>query len=330
MRSVAVVGDGPAGTALATWLARAGVRVGLFSRGRPEGPLVGESLVPRVVSFLRDLGIENEVRSYSVLKPGARFLVSKDDAVELRFDEVCRRIPGYAYNVPRDRFDATLLDSCAKSGVSVIERAARIERGEDGLRGPRLRLSRDSLEAAGDCFGGEPEFIVDASGRSRVVARLLDLPTRAGDRNDTALFAHFEGIPIENPGYLHADLIEHGWCWRIPLQGRVSRGVVVEPEVLRRFGSRPEEQLDAILRADPRLDRLSADARRVSPVRRYSNYQLTTLRGYGDGWALVGDAFGFIDPIFSSGLQLAFDGARSLAGAICAGTPRAMRRDERP
>ena len=102
MRSVAVVGDGPAGTALATWLARAGVRVGLFSRGRPEGPLVGESLVPRVVSFLRDLGIENEVRSYSVLKPGARFLVSKDDAVELRFDEVCRRIPGYAYNVPRD------------------------------------------------------------------------------------------------------------------------------------------------------------------------------------------------------------------------------------
>lgn len=329
IRSVAVVGNGPAGTALANWLARSGIRVGLYSRGRPKGPLVGESLIPRVVSFLRDLELEDEVRSYGVLKPGATFFVSRTESVDLRFAEVCRRVPGYAYNVPRDRLDATLLDACVRSGARVIEGAARLERAEDGPDGPRVRLSQASLEAAGDCFDGDPDFIVDASGRARVLARLLDLPAQAGDRTDQALFAHFEGIPIEQPGYIHTDLVEHGWCWRIPLQGRVSLGVVVNPEVLRGFGSRPEEQLDAFLQADPHLAKLSADARRVTPVMRYTNWQLTTERATGDGWALVGDAFGFIDPVFSSGLQLAFDGAQRLAEAISVGTPRAFRRYER-
>jgi choline dehydrogenase-like flavoprotein len=106
IRSVAVIGDGPAGTTLASYLARAGVRVALFARGRP--PLVvGESLVPAVIPFLRELGVEDEVRSYAVHKPGATFVVRDGDALAIRFDETCTKIPGYAYNVPRDRFDAT-------------------------------------------------------------------------------------------------------------------------------------------------------------------------------------------------------------------------------
>jgi flavin-dependent dehydrogenase len=303
--------------------------VGLFSRGRPKSPIVGESTVPAVIPFLRELGVEDEVRAFSVNKPGATFVVDGGDRVVLDFASVCYRVPGYAYNVPRDRFDATLLAACERSGARVIEGAARLERAEDAAGEPRVRLAETSLEAAGDCFDGAPDLVVDASGRARAIARLLDLPTDAGDRRDTALFAHFEGVPLETDGHIHTDLFSHGWGWRIPLPGRVSLGVVVEPAVLEQFGARSEAQFEGYLRAESRLAKLTANARRLTPVMKYSNYQLTTRRGSGPGWALVGDAFGFVDPVFSSGLYLALSGASGLAEAIRAGTPRAFRRYER-
>jgi hypothetical protein len=171
--------------------------------------------------------------------------------------------------------------------------------------------------------------VVDASGRSRLLARLLELPVYGQNRRDMALFAHCSGVRIDREGHVHSDRLEHGWCWRIPLPGRVSLGIVADPAVFRSLGETAEEQYDAFLRADSHLKRLSEDGRRLTPVMRYGNYQLTTLRGVGDGWALVGDAFGFIDPVFSSGLFLAMDGARLLARAICAGTPSALLRYER-
>ena len=326
IETVAVVGDGPAGTTLAALLARAGIRVGLFSRGRPAGLVVGESLVPAIVPLLRELGVEDEVRSYATFKPGATFVVGPGQLLEIRFAEVRGRLPGYAYNVPRDCFDATLRDACARSGARIFDAPASLERipGTD-----RIRLADESLEAADGFFAAPPDLVVDATGRSRLAARLLGLPTRAGDRRDTALFAHCQGVPVDHEGHVHTDRLEHGWCWRIPLPGRVSLGVVADPKLLRAHGATPEEQYDQLLDTDPYLRRLTEGSRRITPVLKYSNYQLATLRGAGDGWALVGDAFGFVDPVFSSGLFLAMDGARALAGAIRTGTPAALRRYER-
>ncbi len=331
-RSIAVVGAGPAGATLATLLARAGFRVVVFARSRSSGLVVGESLVPAVIPMLRTLGIEDEVRSYSVLKPGATFVVDREFSIQISFDEVCGRIPGYAYNVPRDRFDATLRAVCERSGAQVIEASAQFERvaGSTAAEGePRVSLAPEALAAATQHLGGPPDWVVDASGRSRSLARLLALPSTGQQRHDVALFAHCADVVLDHPGHVHSDRLDHGWCWRIPLPGRVSLGIVADPAVFRSLGEKAEEQFDAFLATDPHLKRMFEGGRRLTPVMRYGNYQLTTLRGVGDGWALVGDAFGFIDPVFSSGLFLAMDGARILADAIRAGSPAALRRYER-
>lgn len=331
IRRVAIAGDGPAGTTLAALLARSGVRVALFARGRPPMPLVGESLVPAVVPILRELGVEGEVREYAARKPGATFVVDDTWNFAIDFDEACSSVPPYAYNVPRDRFDATLLAACEREGARIVPGSARLEVLEDGARkaGPRVCLAEPSAAEARAALGGEPDWVVDATGRSRQLARLLSLPTRTGARRDEAIFAHWKGVPVERAGHVHSDRIGCGWAWRIPLPHVVSLGVVAPAASLRRHGETAEARYEAVLRAEPHLAKLVAGAHRVSPVARYTNYQLVTLRGVGDGWALVGDAFGFVDPVFSSGLFLAMEGAVGLCRALVSGSRAARVRYER-
>jgi flavin-dependent dehydrogenase len=320
-RSVAILGGGPAGATLATLLARGGLEPVLFARGKRPPIIVGESLVPAVVPFLRELGIEEEVAGYSIWKGGATFVFDRDARLSFRFDEVRGAKTTYSYNVPRDRFDASVLEAARRAGASVVEHSARVECAEAG---DRVRLCDETLAAAGDALRGQPDFIVDAGGRSRLLPGLLGIPSIDGKRRDTALHAHFEGIEVEIEGNVHTDRLEHGWLWRIPLPGRVSMGLVVDSDFIRKFGDTPEEQLDSYLRHDAVIRDFARPARRVTPVVKYTNYQSRTTRGVGENWALVGDTFGFVDPVFSSGMLIAFQGAAALAEALVVGSPRAL------
>ncbi|MCP3984592.1 MAG: FAD-dependent oxidoreductase [bacterium] len=320
IQKVAIIGGGPAGAAVATYLARAGMDVALFTRGKRPPIIVGESLVPAIVPFLRKLGVEKEVSSYSQFKGGANFLFTPDDGMGFQFHEVPSIKTTYSYNVPRDRFDDTLLQAAKKAGAHQIEHSAGLEPGD----GEHLRLDEASREAALPVLGGEPDWIVDASGRTRLIARHLDLPTTVGTRKDVALHAHMEGVPMETLGNVHTDRLEHGWGWRIPLRDRTSVGVVIGAEFIRKFGNTAEEQLDAFLQTDATTRRWSKDAKRITPVMQYSNYQLRTHRGFGPNWSLVGDAFGFIDPVFSSGMLIGMQSAEALAEALQSGSDRAL------
>jgi flavin-dependent dehydrogenase len=321
IRTVAIVGGGPAGAALATFLASGRSEpscVVLFASGSRPPLVIGESLVPAVVPFLQELGIEDEVREYSVFKPGATFVL-RDGEMSFRFDEVRKARTPYSYNVPRDRFDDSILAAARRAGAHVVSETARFD-----ARGDRVLLDADTIAAAPVLAGRQPDLVVDATGRTRALARLFDLPTEEGDRRDTALFAHCEGVPLLAEGHVHTDYLERGWGWRIPLRGRVSVGLVLDSNFVRSFGSNAEEQFDRYLAHDPAIKAWGGEPKRISPVLRYTNYQLATTRGYGENWALVGDAFGFIDPVFSSGLLVSLDAAHRLARAIESGGGTAL------
>jgi hypothetical protein len=325
IRRVAIVGGGPSGSALATWLRRGGVDVALFTRGKRPPIIIGESLVPACIPFLKDLGVEDEVAAYSIYKLGATFVFHPIAQMSFRFAESRGARTPYSYNVPRDRFDATLLAAAVRAGARSIDHGVRFERGE----GDRVRLDPESAALAREALGGEPDFIVDASGRARTLARRLELTTVEGPRKDTALHAHCTGIDVVLPGNVHSDRLTRGWSWRIPLPGRVSIGLVVPDEFLAEFGESAEEQFDNFMSRDECTRQWGEKFERVTPVVRYSNYQLRATRGVGDGWALAGDAFGFIDPVLSSGMLIALDGARTLSRALLSGKPAALRAYER-
>ncbi len=321
IKTVAILGAGPAASTLATLLARAGVKVAMLHRPRTAPLLVGESLVPAIVVMLRKLGVEEEVAAFSKYKPGACFNIGEHADFPFAFKDFCGSFPPYAYNVPRIQFEDTLLANARMAGASVFDLNAGVERIGDT---DRVQLNVETLAVLGDFFPGQPDLIVDATGRVRLLPKLLNIPSHEGGRKDTAMFAHVDTTDLYADGYVHSSRLDHGWSWRIPLPGRVSLGMVIGSEFLPPFGATKEERYDNLLKQDSVLSRVAKGAKRLTPVMEYTNYQLTSGRMVGDGWALVGDTAGFIDPVFSSGLFIGMHSAFALADAIRDGSAQAF------
>ncbi len=325
-QNIAILGGGPAASTLAILLRRAGRGVVMFHRPKQTALTVGESLVPAIVTMLRRLGVEEEVRAFSLLKPGATFNITPEDQFAFWFERLPKKTPHYSYNTPRDRFDETILKAARKAGAHVVEAPAQVERVGNT---DRVRLTGDSLAAWKQHFSGEPDLIVDATGRARVIPNLVGIPSRTGPRKDTALFAHVDKAKLDYEGHVHTTRMAHGWSWQIPLPGRVSVGLVVGTEFLAPFGATKEERYDNWLKQEPMLQRVTGQSKRITPVMEYTNYQLVSDRMVGDGWVLVGDTAGFVDPVFSSGLLIGMYSAMELCGAIESGTARAFANYER-
>lgn len=304
LQKIVIVGSGPASCTLAILLARAGRNVTMYFQPKRAPVIVGESLVPAIIPILRLLGVEEEVKAFSTFKPGACFNISPAVNFSFPFDRVRSNLPGYAYNVPRALFDDCLMETACKAGVKVIEKAATIERVG----------TTDRVKLAGE--SEQPDLIVDATGRLRMIPNLFGIPSERGPREDTALFAHVDQTKLDHEGYVHTTRLERGWSWRIPLPGRVSLGCVVPAAHAAKFGATKEERFDNLLKQDRVLREVAGDSKRLTPVVEHTNYQLITSRLVGENWVLVGDTAGFIDPVFSSGLFITMNGAIVLADAI--------------
>ena len=314
---IAIVGAGPAACTLAALLARRGHVPLVFDDGRRPELLVGESLIPAVVPILRDLGIEERVAAISLHKPGVTFLHNQAPSIHFNFAPVAPLLPTYAYNVERQSFDALLKSRAIELGARFIPCRAGVHRASGG-EPDALELDETTMAALPELGGRQPDLLVDASGRARVFSRLLDIGAERGKRDDTAIFAHFEGFQMPEPaGQVLITRLSRGWSWRIPLPGdRMSFGIVVDKEAARAWGATPEARLHHALENEPLLKEAGGNARRVSPVAVYNNYQLIGNRASGPGWVTTGDAFGFVDPMLSSGLFLAMESAVRLDTAL--------------
>ena len=314
---VAIVGAGPSGSALAILLNRYGADVTLFGDAPRPQLLVGESLIPAAIPILRRLGIEEETASFSRVKPGATFVWSSTDRVNVTFNRFAPAVFPYAYNIPRPRFDEALLARAVAAGVRHVPIKARLQRTGGYRANAELALAPETLAAAPALERCRPHLIVDATGRARHVARLLEIPARVGPRKDVAHFAHFEGYRWDDaPGQVLVTRGRAGWTWCIPLKERLSIGIVLGHDDAANLGRAPEERLERAIATDPWLFSVAGGARRVTQVATYTNYQLISERGYGRGWVMAGDAFGFVDPMLSPGVFLALRSAELLADSL--------------
>ncbi len=310
-KTIAIIGGGPSGSALATFLVQAGHHVTLFDDGKRPDLIVGESLIPALIPLLRRLGVEEKIAAIGMLKPGVSFILNHGESINFSFDPVKKcGLPTYAYNVPRAEFDRILAERAVEVGAIRVPWRAKLEI----TKPDRLALDATTIETTPSLKGKHPDLLVDATGRSRLFARSLNIPARTGPRKDVAYFAHFENCEQEGPpGQVLIGRMKAGWSWRIPLPGRLSIGIVLNKDDAAQLGDTANERLTNALRTDPHLAAVTKNASRITDVATYSNYQLISEQAYGPGWVMTGDAFGFVDPMLSPGMYLALHSAEVLA-----------------
>ncbi len=313
---VLVVGGGPGGTTAATLLARSGRRVVLLEKDHHPRFHIGESLLPANLPILDRLGIADEVSALGVLKLGADFPTRDGGYQTFHFRRALGSTPPHAFHVRRDEFDALLFRTARDSGVDARE-GIKVERVETGGIGKVVAHAKD---ADGNALSVKAKYLVDASGRDTLLGNALKLKRRNTEHQSAALFAHYEGVatrPGDDAGNITIYRFEHGWCWFIPLrEGIMSIGCVCRPDYLKQRRGRTGEFLDATLALMPGAQERLAQARRVSDVHVTGNYSYECERMAGPGWIMVGDAWAFVDPVFSSGVFLAMHSAEHAAAMI--------------
>ena len=314
---VLVVGGGPAGTTAATLLARRGRSVLLLEKGHHPRFHIGESLLPMNLAILRRLGVLEQVRAIGTHKPGAEFPVDDVNFNTFRFERAIDAEYGYAFQVKREEFDQLLFEHAKANGVDAREgvKVERIEFGPDGRPAAAIASTEQ-----GESLRVRMRYLVDASGRDTLVGAQLKLKQKNQKHQSAAIFSHFTGVqrrPGEDAGNITVQRFAHGWMWLIPLRNDVmSIGAVCFPEYLKPRRADNENFLMRTLESEPAAWNRMQEAVRVAPVHVTGNYSYTCTRMTGPGWVMVGDAYAFVDPVFSSGVYLGMNSAEQAAEVV--------------
>lgn len=314
---VLIIGAGPSGALAAALLCRQGLRVLLLEREQFPRFSIGESLLPQSMEYLEQAGMLDAVeRAGFQIKNGAAF-GRGGQYTEFDFSDKFSEGWSYTYQVPRARFDHLLALEAERQGAELRFRREVVAVDLSATR-PRVTIKDEQ----GNISIIEAGFILDASGFGRVLPRLLGLERPSDFPVRGALFTHVEDqIPPtafdRNKIRIDVQPDSHElWYWLIPFSdGRCSIGVVGGLEALARYQGTAIDRLRALVAADGSLDRLLAQARWDTPVRQLVGYACNVSSLWGRGYALLGNAGEFLDPIFSSGVTIAFKSA-SLAAAL--------------
>lgn len=322
---VLVIGGGPAGSTVAALLALRGHDVTLLEKAHHPRFHIGESLLPANLPLLRQLGVADEIAAIGMDKWGIEFVSPwHENRTMLEFADAWDKSMPMAYQVRRSTFDHVLIRNAAKCGARVIEGcrvrdvAFRPDRAVGTPHaGPQAVVTAQHDDGAVVTY--ETRMVVDASGRATFLANKFGIKEKNREHNSSALYGHFENaerLPGKLEGNISIFWFAHGWFWFIPLSdGASSVGAVCWPYYLKsRAKDRSLEDffMDTIALCPQLADRLR-NARLLAGVEATGNYAYTATHAQGPGYLLLGDAFAFVDPVFSSGVYLAMNSA--FAGA---------------
>jgi flavin-dependent dehydrogenase len=330
-----VIGGGPSGSTTAALVADAGYRVLLLERDVEPRRKVGESLMPETYWVFERLGVlEGFKHGPFVEKVGVQFVSSSGkESSPFLFTRHDPRECGRTWHVERAKFDQFLLDNAAKKGVE-IHRGVRVpEVVFEGDRAVGVRLADDAHSSNGsngaatkECGIIRAKVVVDATGQAGLLGARFGLRTPNKDFRKAAVWGHFRGS--------RRDVIDNGvmtvcfrtqsnrsWFWHIPLSNDVvSIGVVGDADYFFGPGAGTPEEIFAREVADcPAMGQRLAGTEKVAGLDVVKEYSYLTSRSSGDGWVLVGDSWGFIDPIYSSGVWFALKSGQLAADTIVEG-----------
>jgi flavin-dependent dehydrogenase len=312
-----VIGGGPAGSTAATLLAKKGYKVIALEKERHPRFHIGESLLPMNLPIFERLGVLDKVRAMGVFKPGADFEADNERGYNnYAFARAIGNSPPHAYQVWRQDFDKMLYDHARDSGADAREGHEVLKVEQNDIRDTRLEVRADD----GHTYSIQARYLIDASGRDAFLSSKKKLRRKNNEHQSAAIFGHFRGAEPragEDAGNISIYRFDHGWMWMIPLpNGVMSIGAVCRPEYLKLRKGRTVEFLLETLRKNDALKRRIEHAELLGEVRVTGNYSYDSTRMGGPGWVLVGDAFAFLDPVFSSGVYLAMSGAEQAAAVV--------------
>ncbi|MCH6559362.1 tryptophan 7-halogenase [candidate division KSB1 bacterium] len=318
---IIIIGGGPAGSTVAALLAEKNLDVLLFEREKFPRFSIGESLMPGTYWTLKRLGVLDKMKASVFPKKYSVQFYSKSGraSAPFYFFENDEHESSKTWQVLRSEFDQMLLDNAeekgaeARQGVSVL---GVLFEGEKAV-GVRAKLPDKSIEEF------RAKVIVDASGQSALISRKLKMSSVEPGLKKASIYTHFEGGVRDEGVDAGATIIYHtrnqdSWFWYIPLPNDVvSVGVVGSLDyLLQNRKDDPQKIFDAELEMCPALKPRLENARQLFPFKVTKDFSYRANRLAGDGWVLVGDAFGFLDPIYSSGVFLALKSGEMAADAI--------------
>ena len=321
---VIVVGGGPAGTTAATIAAQQGRCVMLFERDRFPRFHVGESLIPETFWTLKRLGMVERLRGSRFVEKHSVQFVNEKGLLSAPFYFVDHRDDesSQTWQVRRDEFDEMMLRNAESQGVKVHEGMRVLEVLFDGTRATGVRVADED----GNISTIDSKVVVDASGQAAMVTSRLGLREWDPVLKKAAVWSYWKGAARGTGRDEGATLVmqlddKQGWLWYIPLNDDVvSVGVVAGYDYLfqDRESKIPEAVYSAELERCPGLNERLDNAVQVEPVRVAKEYSYRARDVAGDGWVLVGDAFGFLDPLYSSGILLALKSGELAGDAVVA------------
>src|SRR2546429_63159 len=313
---VAIIGGGPAGSTAATLLAKAGRRVVVFEREKFPRFHIGESLLPFSVGTFDRLGVREKLDQTFMPKFGGEITAAcGTKGVKFYFKDGFRSQRDRAYQVTRSEFDKLLLDHSRENGVEVREQTevTKLEFADD-----RVKIDIEMSDGARSTI--DARYLLDCSGRPTILGSLFNLKKTYDHLQKFSEFAHYDNV--ERLSGKDATLIRmvrglDRWFWTIPLtETRTSVGVVMDTATFRATKLAPQTALETFIAEQPLMVDRMKNAIRISPVYSAGDFSYRNTRLDGERWLLAGDAAGFIDPVFSSGVFLAIMSAEKAADTL--------------